>query len=169
MKQNIFVNWDKVLELSRLQFSALQIASSMRISLRTLEVRARKDFGMPLSEVLEAFCSEGKILIMRELFKRAEQGDSKVLIFLAKAICGYSEKSEINLKTREPIQFKFVNPDGSKDESGASFTLAGTPAEQKMLNEQDMLKAFHEKRIKRLKSGEAAPSKVGSGRLRITV
>ena len=70
---------------------------------KTLENWCKREYGMKFSEVFIRKRSTGHISLRRTLYRKGvEEGDSRILIFLAKNWLGMSDKQKVELDS--PLQ-----------------------------------------------------------------
>lgn len=96
--------------LCAIQCTKEDICDVMEISEKTLNAWCKREYGENFSLVFKKKRTGGKISLRRAGFKHALNGNSSVLIFMLKNICGMSDNPQEAIDT---------------EDSGAYFEAAG--------------------------------------------
>jgi hypothetical protein len=101
------IDWDWVRNQLKAKCSNASIARGLSLHFDTIKRRCWDDLGMSFQE-LRAECEAiGEDLLRKKMFDIAVNGDTKMLIWLSKALLGYSEKQqkEEEEKTQPTVNF----------------------------------------------------------------
>ena len=89
--------------LCRIQCTLNEMCDFLECDNKTLENWCKREYGMKFSEVFIRKRSTGHISLRRTLYRKGvEEGDSRILIFLAKNWLGMSDKQKVELDS--PLQ-----------------------------------------------------------------
>jgi hypothetical protein len=101
-RPKIEINWEDVRKLSLLQCTQNEIASFLGVSVDTL--LRRKEF----CELHKKGMEEGRMSLRRLQWKKAQDGNTTMLIWLGKQYLGQSDKQELTGKDGQPLESKPV-------------------------------------------------------------
>lgn len=101
-RPKIEINWEDVRKLSLLQCTENEIASFLGVSVDTL--LRRKEF----CELHKKGMEEGRMSLRRLQWKKAQDGNTTMLIWLGKQYLGQSDKQELTGKDGQPLESKPV-------------------------------------------------------------
>ena len=96
-RPKIEINWEDVRKLSLLQCTQNEIASFLGVSVDTL--LRRKEF----CELHKKGMEEGRMSLRRLQWKKAQDGNTTMLIWLGKQYLGQSDKQELSGKDGQPL------------------------------------------------------------------
>lgn len=96
-RPKIEINWEDVRKLSLLQCTQNEIASFLGVSVDTL--LRRKEFCVLHKKGME----EGRMSLRRLQWKKAQDGNTTMLIWLGKQYLGQSDKQEMTGKDGKPL------------------------------------------------------------------
>lgn len=96
-RPKIEINWEDVRKLSLLQCTQNEIASFLGVSVDTL--LRRKEF----CELHKKGMEEGRMSLRRLQWKKAQEGNTTMLIWLGKQYLGQSDKQELSGKDGQPL------------------------------------------------------------------
>ena len=89
--------------LCRIQCTLEDMCSFLDCDNKTLESWCKREYGMKYSEIFSRKRRVGHVSLRRTLYRKGvEEGDTKVLIFLAKNWLGMSDKQDV--KVENPLQ-----------------------------------------------------------------
>lgn len=104
-KPKIEIDLDKVEMLASRGLTLEQIATSLGISVKTLERRKRDMTEM--SDAIKRGRDKGVALIANKLYAEAKDGNVAAMIFFLKTQGGWKEKQEVDVKHSAPVQVVF--------------------------------------------------------------
>ena len=111
--------------LCRIQCTLDEMCAFLECDNKTLENWCKREYGMKFSEIFTRKKSTGHISLRRTLYRKGvEEGDSRILIFLAKNWLGMSDKQKVELDS--PLQIT------------SGYDLS-TLSEQELLNLREIL------------------------------
>lgn len=98
------IDYNTVDKLCAIQCTGEEIACILEVDYDTLNTRIKEDKGMSFSDYFEQKRQGGKASLRRLQFKKAESGDSTMLIWLGKQYLKQKDKSEQELTDKRKIE-----------------------------------------------------------------
>lgn len=93
--------------LCRIQCTLDEMCAFLECDNKTLEKWCEQEYGMKFREVFAKKRLKGNVSLRRRLYRKGvEEGDTKILIFLAKNWLGMSDKQDV--KVENPLQISSV-------------------------------------------------------------
>jgi hypothetical protein len=114
------IDWDLAERMAKIQCTALEISSILKINQDTLADRCKKDHGDTFSEWYKKHSEDGKSSLRRAMFKAAIGGNVTMMIWLSKQYLGMRDRLDEIVDQRPLI---------IKTKSGAQITLGTTKKE----------------------------------------
>lgn len=102
--------------ICRLKPTQKDCASFLDVSEDTID-RYCKTLGLTFAEFREQNMVHTRFMIIRNIIKECEKGNTTMLIYASKNLCGWTDKIQNELKTDEilnPINVKLVIPEMNK-------------------------------------------------------
>lgn len=105
------IDWDKAINLAKLQCTEEEIASVFDVSISTLLEASKRENSCTFKEFLQRYKNIGRTSLRRAQMNSAiKKGNPALLIFLGKQYLEQSDKQQIDL----PVPTKILRADGSE-------------------------------------------------------
>ena len=108
-KKNILdIDWDKLDGLLRFKATLTDCSELMGISHDTIERHIRKKFDMNFTDYRDKKMSHTRLSLIQKAQEQAKTGNTAMLIFCLKNLCGWSDKMEHGFdKDKQTIILKY--------------------------------------------------------------
>ena len=90
------IDFELVDRLCAIQCTGEEIASVLNVSYDTLERRVKEKFGVSFADYFEEKRGKGRVSLRRMQWKKAEKGDTTMLIWLGKQYLKQTDKQEVD-------------------------------------------------------------------------
>jgi len=114
------IDWQTVDAMLKIQCTGEEIASVLDIDYDTLQNACKRDHKMKFSEYSAKKRLGGRASLRRMQWKKAESGDSTLLIWLGKNILNQSDKTNLGDEEAQPINIKVDVINASKPKLSSS-------------------------------------------------
>ena len=107
------IDWTEFDKLCEIQCTMFEIAGWFRCSEDTIERAVRREKGMKFADYYEQKKGTGRVSLRRLLFRKAQEGNPAILIWLSKQHLGMSDKLEQKVDGEQKIDikgFEFIRP-----------------------------------------------------------
>lgn len=100
------IDWPKFEFGCQIMATKEEICHWLKVSESTLERHIKGKYGDTFEGVFKRLSADGKISLRRMQFKKAQEGNVPMLIWMGKQYLGQSEKQELSSPTDKPLEIK---------------------------------------------------------------
>ena len=99
-------DWQKLDTILQLAASKVMCSEFLNVSEDTIERRIKKKYGLTFNQYKERKLTNTKIKLIQKALTEATSGNSTMLIFCLKNLCGWADKTEVEISDHNA---EFVN------------------------------------------------------------